>query len=341
MAVTLKQIADAAGVSRGTVDRVINKRGHVRPEVEKRILQIAKDLHYRPNPYGRALVKSTKTSKIGVICQFGETPFMKLVVEGIEQARKEITARGSEVLIETIDSYDTDRTLTAIDRMLLDGVEGLALTAGPAPELQEKLREVIKSGIPVITFNTDSKESGRLSYVGLENYRAGTVCAGLMGSALRNGGLILPISGYLENYAHSRRMLGFRETIAMQFPSITLLPAELCHDTDAVAEEIVHRALRLNPDIKGIYISGNGQHGVCEALRAEGLAGKICLIVYDLTERNKNELRNGTIDFLIDQNAFEQGYRPAMLLYNLLILGQPPEKEFYFTDIHIMNRFCL
>ena len=162
MAVTLKQIADAAGVSRGTVDRVINKRGHVRPEVEKRILQIAKDLHYRPNPYGRALVKSTKTSKIGVICQFGETPFMKLVVEGIEQARKEITARGSEVIIKTIDSYDTDRTLTAIDRMLSDGVEGLALTAGPAPELQEKLREVIKSGIPVITFNTDSKESGRL-----------------------------------------------------------------------------------------------------------------------------------------------------------------------------------
>ena len=102
MAVTLKQIADAAGVSRGTVDRVINKRGHVRPEVEKRILQIAKDLHYRPNPYGRALVKSTKTSKIGVICQFGETPFMKLVVEGIEQARKEITARGSEIIIKTI-----------------------------------------------------------------------------------------------------------------------------------------------------------------------------------------------------------------------------------------------
>ncbi len=50
MAVTLRKIAEIAGVSRGTVDRVINNRGHVNETVEARIRQIAEELGYEPNP---------------------------------------------------------------------------------------------------------------------------------------------------------------------------------------------------------------------------------------------------------------------------------------------------
>ena len=47
--VTIKQIAELCGVSRGTVDRVLNKRGNVKPEKEKLIVEMAKKLNYRPN----------------------------------------------------------------------------------------------------------------------------------------------------------------------------------------------------------------------------------------------------------------------------------------------------
>ena len=53
--VTIKQIADLCGVSRGTVDRVLNNRGNVKPEKRELILEMAKKLHYRPNPAGKAL----------------------------------------------------------------------------------------------------------------------------------------------------------------------------------------------------------------------------------------------------------------------------------------------
>ena len=48
MAVTLQQIAEAAGVSRGTVDRALNNRGRIRPEVEERIKRIAREMGYQP-----------------------------------------------------------------------------------------------------------------------------------------------------------------------------------------------------------------------------------------------------------------------------------------------------
>ena len=46
--VTIKEIADRAGVSRGTVDRVLNNRGKVNPEKEERVRRIAQELGYKP-----------------------------------------------------------------------------------------------------------------------------------------------------------------------------------------------------------------------------------------------------------------------------------------------------
>lgn len=93
MAVTLQQIAEAAGVSRGTVDRALNNRGKIRPEVEERILRIAKEMGYQPSLAGRALVMSRRPMKTGVILQLAVTPFMQQVAEGVEAAKKEVEGR--------------------------------------------------------------------------------------------------------------------------------------------------------------------------------------------------------------------------------------------------------
>ena len=342
MAVTQKQIAEAAGVSRGTVDRVLHGRGRVKAEVQERVFRIAREMQYQPNAAGQALVKSSAPKKLGVVCQFSETPFMKLVAAGMERAREELDALGGHVTLITIESYDVEKMIDSLDALLRDGVQGLALTPGNAPEIHAKLREIAEAGIPVITFNTDAPESSRLCYVGLDNYRAGTVCADLMHTALRQqGGLVLPISGYEGHQAHSQRLAAFQQKIRDSFPSLTLLPPQMCSDTDAVAEKIVLRALEEHPDLQGIYLSGNGQAGVCRALRSRGRTNQVCVICYDLTEANIRELNRGGIDFLIDQNAFEQGYRPARMLYDYLMLNREPEREFYYTDITIKTRYNL
>ena len=63
------------------------------------------------------------------------------------------------------------------------------------------------------------------------------------------------------------------------------------------------------------------------------------MIAYDLNAPNWELLRGGDLSFVLDQVAHEQGRRPLQLLYNLLLNGKAPEKEFFYTDILIRTRY--
>ena len=102
MAVTAQQIAELAGVSRGTVDRALHNRGRVNPEVAERIRQIAVELGYKPNLVGQALVRAKQGIRIGVILQSAETPTMQIVQDGIRRAVDEQQDSGDEVLLRDL-----------------------------------------------------------------------------------------------------------------------------------------------------------------------------------------------------------------------------------------------
>ena len=80
MATTIKDIAAIAGVSRGTVDRVLNNRGSVNPATAEKINEIAKALDYKPNKAGLALAAQKKKLKLGVVLFSTDNPDRKSVV---------------------------------------------------------------------------------------------------------------------------------------------------------------------------------------------------------------------------------------------------------------------
>ena len=73
--ITTKEIAELAGVSRGTVDRVLHNRGHVNESTKVRIHEIVKRLDYKPNLAGRSLVNKQKNWKVGCIIVKANTRF--------------------------------------------------------------------------------------------------------------------------------------------------------------------------------------------------------------------------------------------------------------------------
>ena len=66
MRITTKDIAKLAGVSRGTVDRVLNNRGQVSQEVKEKVLKIARERGYKKNVLASNLARNKKI-KISVV----------------------------------------------------------------------------------------------------------------------------------------------------------------------------------------------------------------------------------------------------------------------------------
>ena len=340
MAVTSKQIAELVGVSRGTVDRALHNRGRVDPEVAERIRRVAAELDYKPNAIGRALVKTPVGYKLGVILQSMETPTMQVVAAGADRAAAELKAEGVEMLIHKINRLDTEEMLEWIDRFVEEGVRGLAIAPNNDPEIRARIDELHESGIPVITLNSDAAGSARLCFIGMDNYRGGQTAGGLMRLLLPDGGKVLPLAGHLNSTAHNRRLTGFTDTLAAEnADDIEILPFQPCFDRDDFAYEITQHALKEHPDLSGIYIAANGQLGVCEAIRDAGMTGKIRVIAFDLTPPNDELLREGHISVLLDQEAFEQGYRPPLLLNDFLLHQKKPERELMYTNIRIYAKY--
>ncbi len=342
MGVTLKEIAEIAGVSRGTVDRALHGRGRINPEIADRILKIANELGYRPNRMGRALALSRKNLCIGVIVQSSETPFIQMVIEGIQRAKTELHELGAELHVEYLESVSLESVLHAIDRLLAQDMQALALLPTEDPILRDRLNDLThEKNIPVITFNSDMSDINRLCFVGQDSFRSGRTCAGLIAMTLRGGGKVLPITGHLTKLASKQRVDGFLSECKQYYTNIEVLPLQTCFDKDAYAYELTMHALQEHPDLSCIFTASNGQSGVCQALIDAKRKAQVFHITYDLTPKNREHLLAGNIDISIGQGAFQQGYQPPILLYNYLLNGTYPENEFMYTDILIKTKYNL
>ena len=127
MSVTIKEIATMAGVSRGTVDKVLNHRPGVKQETKERVLKIIKEMNYQPNFLGKALVQSKDPLKIGIILTPEYNPYIQEILKGIRDAKAEFSAFGIEVITKMLKSLDPFEQLSIIEELVAEGVQGLAV----------------------------------------------------------------------------------------------------------------------------------------------------------------------------------------------------------------------
>ena len=341
MAVTIQQIAERANVSRGTVDRALNNRGRINPEVAERIMQIADEMGYVPREKRKNAAKK-KTIKIGVITQLAKASFMLEINRGIQQAREELKDWGVEILLKEGLSVDEEEQARAIDELAAQGIQGLALMPVDCDRIREKINWLTEEKkIPVVTFNSDIVGTKRSCFVGMDNRRSGKTAAGLMGLMTRGIGKVLIITGYFGNVVNNSRVDGFIEEVKKEYPDLEIAGVQGSFDETAEVERIIENSMINIPGINGIFVVSGGQAGVKMAFEKLGLERRPYVVIYDQTPKNEKTIKEGTVDFLIDQNGFFQGYRPLYILTNMLTKHVMPEEEYLFTEINIKTKYNL
>lgn len=334
---TIKEIAALAGVSRGTVDRVLNNRGAVNPVTAEKVREIAKALDYKPNRAGLVLAAQKKRLKLGVILFSLENPFYVDVLAGVHDKADELAGYNCTVLIRHISS-GVEEQLAAIDELLSEEVNGIALVPYNDDRIRKRINLLYDRGIPVVTFNTDIENSKRLAYVGSHYTRSGATAAGLLQlvtSGQVNAGIVTGSSNIL---CHTERIAGFTRTLAPYHERIRITDIVECHDDEIESYEKTTRLLTNHPEINALFFAAGGVYGGCRSVSALGLAGHLRIIAFDLVPTTRELLMDGTIAAVICQQPRIQGSKPLSLLFAYLTTGELPENEQYYVAVDIRIR---
>jgi LacI family transcriptional regulator len=335
---TLQQIADLAGVSRGTVDRALHNRGRIDPSVAERIIEIAESLNYiSPR---KAKKDPGSKIRIGFVTFLSERVFSGEINKGIEQAKEELSQWGIEILVEKCVSINDIDQSNAIDKLLEKDIKGLAIMPVDSELIRSKLNYLSdKLGIPVVTFNTDIVGTRRTCFIGMDNKKSGRVAAGLMGMITQGTGSILIITGSFANNSYSLRVDGFIEELKTSFPSIKIAGVQCAFDNMNELEVILENTFLNSSGISGILVTSSGQDGVETAFKKLNLKKRPFVIFYDMTPCTTKALQDNIADFVIEQDCFSQGYNAAYALANMLVKKQYPAQEYLYTNIDIKTKY--
>lgn len=294
---TARDVAAAAGVSASTVDRVLNGRGGVDPDKERRVVEWARKLKL-----DRALdQRMARTLRIATLIQPPQNPFHAAVQHAFEVANRGYADLNMQFRVFHFDPNRPKRTASLIEG-LTAAHDGLIVCCPHSEEIAAALRRFGERG-PVMTLATDIRDSGRTAYIGPDNRKAGRVAGDLMGRFLRPaGGDVVMIAGLLSMIGHEEREAGFRSVLRERYPECRVLEVLESHELGERAGDLVFDALKRNPGVRGIYNASAGARTVVDAMRAIGRHDEIVFITHELTDDRRLLLRDGLIDAIIDQN---------------------------------------
>lgn len=296
---TIPDLAEAAGVSVATVNRVLSGAANVRLATRERVQQAAEEIGF----YGLGSIQARVAAarprlRFGVILLQPHRPFYRNIASAMEEAATHAAGAEIELRIEFLEDLSpqsvADRALA-----LAEDCHAICLTAAVHPVVTEALERIQSRGIPVFAFVSQISVTGQMSYIGLDNWKVGRTSAWTFANVCKAPGKIGILMGNPRYRNQEMNETGFRSYFREHAPDFTLLEPISTFESAAVAQEMTEKLLTDHPDLAGLYISGGGISGALAALRASGRTGKMVVVGYDLTEVTRAALLDGTMTLVI------------------------------------------
>lgn len=344
--IRIKDIAEKAGVSIGTVDRVLHNRGEVKTTTKEKVMAIAHKLNYKPNIAAQVL-KSPTIFKIAVLiplCQ-GDNHFWNMHPIGIKQGQETIYPYSSELEFFYYEMHNTSDFMhhaSALIEWQPNGVIIAPILKNESIELCHKLDDFL---IPYAFLDTYIDNTNALTFVGEDAYQGGRVAASLIDTGVQPDKdiLIVNIVKNLENLQHlNLRNQGFLSYFMDAGRNTGLKISIEIENTDKkIVKNALDKVFNNNPNIGGVMVSSSRTYVIAEYMQ-QTHRQNLFLVGYEVFGKNSLFLQQRTINFLINQRPIEQGEKTFKKLFDYLSQNSIPEKkDFQPIDIVNAENLCL
>lgn len=331
----IKQIAEAVGVSIGTVDRALHSRGGVRAETLDRILKAAKQLKYTPNLAARNL-KLNRQLKIGVYLPAQISSFFDPLRAGIQAASNAFAAAQVEVVFHSYPRLGVD-DIACMEKSDWRQFDGVILAPGHPGRLSSITRIAEEECKPIVFVATDASRLPRLSSIAVEAAISGGIAAELLGQIVREKGSVVVITGDLKIQDHAEKLRGFAAALATLAPHLQLLPTIESHESPDDAYRATAALLKRSADLRGVYINTANSIPVMRAIREGGRLDAIRVVATDLFPDLADLIESGHVFASLNQRPFTQGRTAFEVLSRYLVMGTVPRQMIRLSP-HIILR---
>ena len=223
--------------------------------------------------------------------------------------------------------YDVNQQVTVLEQVIAKKPAGIAITAMNPDALAAPIKKAVDAGIPVVTFDADSPNSGRYSFLGTGNEYAGTIAARTMAELIGNEGEVALIT-LPGQFNHELRVEGFKKTLEKEFSNIEIVAIGNGKSDQTEAAKVAAGILQAHPNIKGIFATDSTSGvGVATAVKETNEHQDVKIVSFDTDKGTLDAIKQGIISASIAQGTYNMGYWSMNFLYQLKHdLIQPVDK---------------
>lgn len=333
MGITLKEIAEIAGVHKSTVDKVIHNRPGVSDARRQQIRQLLDEYGYEANPVGKALSYQKKNMKVAVVMPKVDSAYW--IKKGIELVQQDFNSFNIQVEYHECDITEAAEQARCLRSLCRENVSGIVLLPIESSEVAAALRELHQAGIPVVNVTSDLEQESRLCFVGQNMEQSGKVAARMFQLFLPQGGSIAVISSNFMK-AVKQREYAFEQHLPGIAPDIKITKIVDIHEDAENAYNSTKELLEHCGEVDGIFVTCGRVVDICRAVRDSKFAGKLTLITYERYPEIIELVQKGEIACTIGSELREQGRLGMRLLFEYLIYDRAPQKDINYTKNEIL-----
>lgn len=340
--ITIKDIAERAGVSAGTVDRVLHNRPNVSAPSKEMVEKALKDLNYQPNMFASALASNNKTYTFVLLIPNHESEtYWEEIEQGVMKAvnvRHEFNISISIIYYERFDDASFIERYNECLDLNPDGVIIVPVSKKVTRGFTDILHE---RNVPFILLDSNIPDLNPLSFWGQDSLCSGTFAAKILMMLARGESQIMLLKqvkgGKVTTKQQANREVGFKNYMAENFPNVAIL--ELLLPFKATRNEydgILNEFFRTHPDIHHCITFNSKAHIVGDYLYRNNIRN-VQIMGYDMVPKNALCLKQGTISFIIAQHGYQQGYNCIDTLTRSVIMKMKVVQE-NFMPIELLSK---
>ena len=298
--VTAQDVAEAAGVSLATVDRVLNNRKGVKDSTVERVVKAMDRLNFVRDQAAANLARR-RSYLFTFIVSSGETAFFADLRAEIEAAKPHARKERVEINMIAVPPLDPQAIVDAIDALGDDIGDGVALVAVESQIVRDAINSLRAKGVHVITLISDAPNSARERFVGIDNVAAGRVAASLLKRFIAApSGDVAVVAGSGTLRDHVERRMGFEQVMRAECPHLNVLPWIEGEELAGIVEAKLGKLLSEDPNIVGVYSLGGGTRGVIDAIKSA--RQPLSVVTTELSAHTRAALISGAVDAVLVQD---------------------------------------